>query len=133
MNSVKVAGFDEMIDDMERGVFDFTDGDKCSNCGACCSDFLPLSKREISKIKEYISSHGIKEQKHLFPFATPADVDLTCPFRNNEKRKCEIYEVRPAICHDFQCNNAPKGKWEHPTMTERFYSIISMRQTFFRK
>ena len=47
---------------MEYTIQDFTKDGKCSSCGQCCSNLLPLSNNEIRKIKEYIKKHGIKEQ-----------------------------------------------------------------------
>ena len=45
-------------------VSDKTQDGKCSNCGQCCSDLLPLSEKEVRAIKKYISEHHIKEQRH---------------------------------------------------------------------
>ena len=32
---------------------------KCSSCGECCSDILPLDNFEIKKIRDYINKHKI--------------------------------------------------------------------------
>lgn len=61
----------------------------CANCGECCG-IVPASKAEVGAIKDYIAVHGIKPIKHK---------DFrTCPFRDNEAKKCLIYPVRPTVC-----------------------------------
>lgn len=40
---------------------DFTVDGKCSGCGNCCSNILPLSDVEVKRILEYIRQNGIKE------------------------------------------------------------------------
>lgn len=128
----KVAFLDEMIADMQAGTYDFTVDGKCSNCGNCCSDFLPISQREINKIKDYIKKHKIKEQKKMIPAAVPV-IDLTCPFRSESQKKCMIYEVRPLICMDFQCNNPRQGIKACDEMYNEPRPCVSMRKTFFPK
>ena len=92
-----------MIDDMRRGVYDFTSDGKCSQCGQCCGDILPLSQKEIDQIRRYIRKHNIAEEVHRPPTVNPVN-DYTCPFRNEMLKKCNIYEIRPMICRDFICN-----------------------------
>lgn len=127
-----VGTLEQMLADMENGVYDFTDDGKCSNCGQCCTDILPMSRGEIQRIRDYIRKHQIKEQKHFVPTAVPV-IDWTCPFRNNSERKCMIYEVRPEICRDFQCNK-PK---EHIEASKKLFAetrrTVSVRQTFFKE
>lgn len=85
-------------------VTDFTQNGKCSNCGECCSNLLPLSEREIRTIKSYIKRNKIKEQRHNARVGT----DMTCPFRDEANKKCLIYSVRPQICRSFMCNHDVK-------------------------
>ena len=61
---------------MDFEVTDFTVEGKCSNCGKCCSNTLPLSAGEVKTIKNYIKKHNIKEQRHNYMVGT----DMTCPF-----------------------------------------------------
>lgn len=112
---------------MNIEITDFTVGGKCSNCGCCCSDILPLSSEEVELIRKYIKRNDIKEQRHNFLNG----YDLTCPFRDEAKRKCLIYEVRPAICRQFMCNHT-----EHEIMKAKFNlqkinKIVFMRSEFF--
>lgn len=99
---------EEVYRDMEEGVNDRTEDGKCSNCGACCSALLPLSRKEIKRIKEYVWKHQIKPHRHGSVFADPADLDMCCPFLDERKEhKCDIYEARPDICRHFICNVPP--------------------------
>lgn len=128
---MKVGFLNEIVKDMEAGVFDYTKNGECSNCGNCCSDFLPISPEEIRRIEKYIKKHGIKEQKHFLPLASFPQADFTCPFRNNDERKCVIYPVRPAICKDFRCDKPRKKIEADKTMYHGLYAPHSMRMTFF--
>ena len=35
---------------MDDNIYNFTVNGKCSQCGACCSDLLPMSEKEIREI-----------------------------------------------------------------------------------
>lgn len=100
---------------------------KCSNCGQCCSDLLPMSAEEVTRIKIYIKRHNIKEQRHNFLLG----VDLTCPFRDEAKRKCLVYPVRPAICRQFMCNHSQediaKAKFDFHSINR----VVLMRSEFY--
>ena len=77
----------EMMDDMERGVYDFTQGGECSNCGQCCSRFLPISAKEVKTIKRYIQKNHIEEQRHLLPTSSlPPPIPMTGPVHFGQKR-----------------------------------------------
>lgn len=120
----------DVLKDMKTGIFDFTKDGKCSNCGQCCSNFLPMSDSEIDRIKKYVRRHQIKEQRHFIPLADPF-LDFTCPFRNNSEKRCVIYDVRPAICRDFQCDKPKKGIWANRDMYHGKYGDVNVRETFF--
>lgn len=89
-----IGKIEKMIKDMEHGVYDFTKDGKCSQCGQCCANFLPMSEKELKRIKLYVKKHHIKPQKHILPTADAA-IDFTCPLRNDAEKKCMCYEVRP--------------------------------------
>lgn len=129
-----IGTIEQMLQDMKNGVYDFTKDGKCSQCGACCSDLLPISESEYSRIKRYIKKHNIKEQKHTVPavLVEQPKLDLTCPFLNENKKmeKCVIYPCRPAICRCFVCDD-PKGARNHPELYEEERVPVSMRETFF--
>ena len=126
-----IGNVENMIETMKSGVLDFTKNGACSNCGECCANILPVSKAEVLKIRRYIKKHQIKEQKHFIPARDPNLVDMTCPFRDNGNRRCVIYEARPMICREFQCDKPAKGEWMGPEAYKDDFEFISMRQTFF--
>ncbi len=107
---------------------DFTRKGKCSHCGKCCSNFLPLSASEISHISLYISEHHIlpmplvRGGKYVY-----AD---TCPFLDAHK-KCMIYDARPLICKVFKCNrNVSSNKYRRLLLLED-RKVVDVRDTFF--
>jgi len=82
----------------------------------CCSNILPLTTKEIKKIRRYIKKHRIKPVSNLG--------GLDCPFCDYSKQdKCLIYEVRPEICRKFFC----KGE-----MRKRLDGIKNMRPVSMR-
>ena len=127
---MQIGTVEDLIRDMEAGVFDYTENGECSSCGACCADFLPVGKGEIKRIRDYIRKHGITERKHRPPTAQKF-VDETCPFRDNDARRCAIYPVRPMICRDFRCDKPKQQIWADRSRYERELDIVSMRETFF--
>ena len=116
---------------MEDNIYNFTKDGKCSGCGNCCSNLLPMSRKEIDAIRKYIKKHGIKESRHLFPLKEQA-FDLTCPFRSNDKGICTIYEVRPEICKQFICDSEKRAK-HNRALLKQTRNIVDVRETFFGK
>lgn len=83
---------------------DYTKNGQCSNCGACCSNTLPLDKKEIKKIQQYIVKNNIKPINHVPAIMSREYLDGICPFRDNIKETCTIYPVRPIICRTYRCD-----------------------------
>ena len=108
-------------------VTDFTVNGKCSNCGQCCSNCLPLSDAEVTRIKAYIKKHKIKEQRHN----AMVGVDMTCPFRDERNRKCLIYEIRPDICRQFMCNHSHDIIMKAKLDIHKINRVVFMRSEFF--
>ena len=108
-------------------VTDFTVNGKCSNCGQCCSNLLPLSNAEVTRIKAYIKKHKIKEQRHN----AMVGVDMTCPFRDERNKKCLIYEIRPAICSQFMCNHSHDIIMKAKLDIHKINRVVFMRSEFF--
>lgn len=109
----------------------------CSNCGSCCTNFIPVTDAEISRIKKFIRKHDIRPCSHGFeaPLRDPA-IDMICPFRDDEKKTCRIYEVRPAICEGYQCNRSPAEcaqvmRRNRPGFRPEQVHYINVRLTFF--
>lgn len=69
--------------DMADNIYNFCKDGKCSQCGNCCSNLLPMSQKEIDVIRRYIRKKHIKECRHIAP-ATVA-YDMTCPFLDTGK------------------------------------------------
>ena len=117
----------ESIFDASQEVIDFTVDGECSNCGACCSNYLPISAEEIKTIKAYIREHGITPAVNGVPLN--AKINMTCPFMDGSKElKCKIYPVRPKICRFFACNKTPNFE-EILQMADLV--PVKMRETFF--
>ncbi len=106
---------------------DFTENEKCSNCGQCCSNLLPLSSGEIIRIKSYIKKHNIKEQRHNYMNG----VDMTCPFRDEANEKCLIYSIRPAICRQFMCNHTIEDIKAWKLDFHKKFEPVFMRNEFY--
>lgn len=84
-----------------EGTVEITDNTvcgKCSKCGECCSNFLPICQEELDIIQEYVIKNNIKPQTQMIVMQNR----LCCPYYDG--KKCLIYEVRPLICKEFYCN-----------------------------
>jgi len=110
---------------------DFTKDGKCSGCGECCSNFLPISDAEKRRIKDYIKKHNIKAQVRTSVLETEKTIDLTCPFRDNKNKICTIYEVRPAICRSFLCSHKTEDIKKAKIDFNTKYNVCFMRTEFF--
>lgn len=118
------------MEEMKSGVYDFTKDGECSNCGECCSNYLPVSQKEIEAIRRFIQNKKIREQRLMLPLSGRL-LDLTCPFRDNSEKKCAIYPVRPAICRNFRCDKPRKQIMADKWMYHEKHSIVDMRKEFF--
>lgn len=116
---------------LEDIIYDHTIDGKCSQCGGCCSNLLPISKKEILAIRQYINKNDIKECRHLLPLSAAA-YDMTCPFLDigKGKEKCRIYAVRPEICKQFICNNEQRAK-NNQDKLNLGRTIVNVRDLFF--
>lgn len=123
-----IGSLGDFIAMKENGITDFTKDGRCSGCGECCSDFLPVSKEEVNRIHRYIKEHGVKAyHKNVLV----QGFDITCPFRNDKTKTCMIYSVRPAICKEFQCNYPATRIAYNKSFFNQHYDIVSMREEFF--
>lgn len=127
-----IGTLEKVMDDMRRGVTDYTKDGECSGCGQCCSNFLPLSLKECFRIRNYVQRKHIAEYVHRPPTAAPVQ-DFTCPFRDDGKKICTIYDIRPEICRDFQCDKPRKQIAANKRLISQTREIIDMRATFFPK
>ncbi len=127
-----VGTFEEMQEQFKNGTYDLMDNGKCTQCGQCCSNLLPMTDEEIRIIRKYIKRHRIKEHMHFLPLVEPA-IDMTCPFLNDDKKteKCDIYRVRPKICQDFIC--CPSGRKPLDLKWGLKAKVVDVRETFFEE
>lgn len=114
---------------MEDNIYNFTKDGKCSSCGNCCSNLLPMSKKEIRTIHDYIRKNNIRESKHILPVVNHP-YDMTCPFRDNGKKICTIYPVRPEICRQFICDSEKRAK-HNRALLKQIREIVMVREEFF--
>ena len=127
-----IGTIEQMIKDMEHGVYDFTNEGECSQCGQCCTNFLPMSEKELKTIKRHVKKHHIKPQKHLMPTVEPT-IDMTCHLRNDAERKCMAYDVRPQICRSFLCSNPKNGIWATKQEFHAKYRVVDMRKEIWEE
>lgn len=127
----KNGSMEDLIACAKHGVYDLTNNGKCSNCGNCCSNILPITKKEIIEIKKYIKEHDVKEQNHMtFVFSTQS-IDMVCPFCDiNKELKCTIYPVRPSICKIFLCANTARRNIH---LSDAGRRDRNMREVFFER
>lgn len=133
MTDMQLLGevLNKTYENMNSGLYDFTDHGKCNCCGQCCSDLLPVTDKEIAEIKKYVKIHNIKAHSHG-NFLSMNVMDLTCPFMDSSKElKCEIYPVRPQICRMFSCHKESRKKF-HAEFALSAH-LVSMRNTFYGK
>lgn len=81
-----------------------TKNGRCTNCGECCSEYIPWTQEEVNKVKAYLFDHPeIKQDKHIIG----KDQHMLCTFRDMKNKTCRIYPVRPQVCRSFICNMMP--------------------------
>lgn len=124
-----VSVFEYVKQGMDDNLFNFTKDGKCIGCGNCCSNLLPMSQKEISVIKKYMIKNRIKEAKHRLQIVNDS-YDMTCPFRDNDKKICRIYPVRPEICKQFICDSEKRVK-HNRELYKQTRNIILVREEFF--
>lgn len=118
---------------MEDNIYNFCRDGKCSQCGNCCSNLLPMSRKEVDAIHRYIRKNHIKECRHLLP-TVKKPYDMTCPFLDTDKscEKCRIYPVRPEICKQFICDNEQRAKHNRALLGQT-RQIIDVRSEFYHR
>lgn len=94
----------KIIDSIVKQDVEITDNSicgRCSCCGECCTNFLPICQEEFDVIQEYVIKNNIKPQMQMLVMQNR----LSCPYYDG--KKCLIYEVRPLICKEFYCYKKP--------------------------
>lgn len=120
----------DVVDAGERYACHCASDGKCSGCGECCTDLLPMSEVELCRIRAYARRHGLSEHRHTYFFDRGA-TDLTCPFRNETTKKCDIYSVRPEICRTFICSKPLEQVKAERDSIHRKNGVHSLRWEIF--
>lgn len=138
-NEIHTSSLEEFVNS-DKTVTDLTVDGKCSNCGGCCSNRLPLTDSEVRNLISTVKRKGLRPIFHgaNLLLATPT-IDMVCPFRHPEIG-CVIYDQRPWICRQFQCNQDDslvtekiKDKIISGSKDFRTMSVRFVRETVFAR
>ena len=91
---LKETTITEIIKNIAEGNVKITDNSicgNCSKCGECCTNFLPVTQKEIDEIQKYVIKNNIRPQKQMLIMQNR----LSCPYYDG--KKCLIYKARPLI------------------------------------
>lgn len=99
---------------------------QCSKCGQCCSNYLPLTEKEIKQLRGIVKTRKLKPTKRLFETNNYS----TCPFLDSNNR-CIIYEERPNICKQFTCDRFKRRDYEGVEINERVYFTDLRKDIFY--
>lgn len=97
---LKETTITEIIRNIAEGNVKITDNSicgNCSKCGECCTNFLPVTQKEIDEMQKYVIKNNIRPQKQMLIMQNR----LSCPYYDG--KKCLIYKARPLICKEFYC------------------------------
>ncbi len=85
----------------------------CSKCPSYCCSYptIPLTKRDLQRLARYFglgfravkAKYTVPRDDDAYTMRRKADVHFgrVCQFFDTEKRRCGIYEARPATCRDY--------------------------------
>lgn len=110
----------EIIEHIVKNDIKITDNSccgQCSKCGECCTNFLPVTQKEIEIIQEYVIANKIRPQKQMLVMQNR----LTCPYYDG--KKCLIYKIRPMICKEFYCYKKPTAELGKKFMKEEYITV----------
>lgn len=114
----------EILKNIAEGNIEITDNSicgNCSKCGECCTNFLPVSQKEVEKIQKYVIEHKIRPQKQMLVMQNR----LSCPYYDG--KKCLVYEVRPLICKEFYCYKKPSIETAKKIIQEKRITVDMWR------
>lgn len=81
-------------------------GKKCSQCGECCGPFLPLTYKEIKRIKKVIKDYNLTFD--IKDYIKDDSIHMQCPFLDMKSRLCKLHAINPVlkpdVCKKFMCN-----------------------------
>jgi Fe-S-cluster containining protein len=58
--------------------------------------------------------------------------DLSCPFRNEHTKQCDVYSVRPLICKEYICSRLLQKPIAQTGLTKEKRDIHSLRWEVFK-
>lgn len=123
----------EHLNKQENEITNFTDNGKCSRCASCCTNRLPMTYKEVKKIKEFIKVNNIKPVvKSNFALREEL-IDGTCPFSDDKAGKCLIYRVRPDVCRFFMCDKTTPDLIAYAKNILKAVETFDVRETFYSK
>lgn len=111
---------EEILKTIVEGTGRITDNSllgRCSKCGECCTNFLPISQREVDIIQKYVINNKIRPQTHMLVMQNR----LTCPYYDG--KRCLIYEVRPLICKEFYCYKKPDAETGEKFAEDKYVTV----------
>ena len=111
---------EEILKTVLSGTAKITDNSicgKCSKCGECCTNLLPVSQKEADTIQRYVIANKIRPQAQMLVMQNR----LTCPYYNG--KKCLIYEVRPLICKEFYCYKKPTTQLGEKFLKDKYVTV----------
>lgn len=74
----------EIIKNTVEGNVKITDNSicgNCSKCGECCTNFLPVTQKEINEIQKYVIENKIRPQTQILVMQNR----LSCPYYDGKK------------------------------------------------
>ena len=110
----------EIVETIINGNVKITDNSvcgRCSKCGECCTNLLPISQKELDTIQKYVIENKIRSQAQILVMQNR----LTCLYYNG--KKCLIYEVRPLICKEFYCYKKPNTETSKKFANDEYITV----------
>ena len=84
---------------------------KCSQCAECCGFALPLTKKEVKRIRQAIKDNNITFD--FKDFIVDDMVHMQCPLLDMKTHKCKLHMINPAlkpeVCKRFICSNTEEN------------------------
>ena len=119
---------------VNAGVYNFCVNGECIGCGECCSNLLPMTDREVKKIRKVVRKNQLKPINHV-PVPMVNAYDNLCPFRDDSRgdKKCVIYNIRPWVCRSFKCDQYGANFKYDDNLPEEECTARLVRETFWEK
>ncbi len=89
---------------MKYVIVSMSDMEKCIDCPAiCCSvaGEVILTRKDFDRIQEEVD---ITDKINTSTLTIIKGKGEVCPFLNNNN-ECSIYEIRPEVCQDYDCED----------------------------